>query len=71
MFDDQSQQAAVEALKQSNPEFKELLERHQSLDKKLRRSDQGINGIDDLTMSEMKREKLATKEKLLQIFESA
>ncbi len=71
MFDDQSQQAAVEALKQSNPEFKELLERHQYLDKKLRRSDQGINGIDDLTMSEMKREKLATKEKLLQIFESA
>ena len=71
MFEDQSQQSAVEELKQRNPEFKELLERHQYLDKKLRRSDQGINGIDDITAHEMKREKLAAKEKLLEIFETA
>lgn len=71
MFEDQSQQSAVEALKQSNPEFKELLQRHQYLDKKLEDSDLGVNGIDDLTLHELKREKLAAKERLLRIFESA
>lgn len=69
MFETDSQKSAVQDLCQQNPEFKELFQRHQYLDKKLMDSDLGVNGFDDMTVQELKREKLATKQRLLHLFE--
>ena len=69
MFETDSQKSAAQNLMQSNPQFKQLWQRHQYLDKKLMDSDMGVNGFDDLTVQELKREKLAAKEQLLRIFE--
>ena len=69
MFETDSQKSAAQDLCQQNSEFKELFQRHQYLDKKLMASDLGVNGVDDMTVQELKREKLAAKERLMQIFE--
>lgn len=69
MFETDSQKSVAQELCQQNAEFKQLFQRHQYLDKKLMDSDLGVNGFDDLTVQELKREKLATKQRLLHLFE--
>lgn len=66
MFETDSQKSAAQALMSSNEQFKQLYQRHQYLDKKLMDSDLGVNGFDDMTVQELKREKLAAKERLMQ-----
>lgn len=65
----EGQQAEIEALMKRNPEFKQLYQRHRRLDKKVMDAELGVLPIDDVTLAQMKREKLATKEKLLRLYE--
>ncbi|KLD77153.1 DUF465 domain-containing protein [Xanthomonas hyacinthi] len=67
MFEGQPQ-TEIDALIKSDPEFKQLYQRHKTLDKKCMDAELGVLPIDDLTLSQMKREKLAAKEKLLRLY---
>ena len=69
MFEGQPQ-SEIDALIKSDPEFKQLYQRHQELDKKVLDAELGVLPIDDATLSQMKREKLAAKERLLQIYDA-
>jgi small subunit ribosomal protein S14 len=60
MFEEQPQQE-IDALMRSNPEFKQLYQRHRDLDKKVMDAELGVLPIDDMTLNQMKREKLAAK----------
>lgn len=68
MFEGQPQ-AELDALMKTNPEFKTLYQRHKELDKKVLDAELGVLAIDDLTLSQMKREKLATKDRLVTMYE--
>ena len=67
MFEGQPQ-AELDQLIKGNPEFKQLYQRHRTLDKKVTDAELGVLPIDDATLGQMKREKLHAKEKLLQIY---
>lgn len=69
MFEERPQQE-IDALMQSNPEFKKLYQRHKELDKKVLDAELGVLPIDDVTLVRMKREKLATKDRLFRIYEA-
>ncbi len=69
MFEGQSQ-AEIDVLISGHPEFKQLYRRHQELDKKVMDAELGVLPIDDVTLSQMKREKLAAKDRLTRIFDS-
>jgi uncharacterized protein YdcH (DUF465 family) len=66
MFEGQPQ-AEVEAL-MHNPEFKQLYQRHKQLDKQVLDAELGVLAVDDTTLAQMKREKLAAKDRLTRIF---
>ena len=68
MFEGQPQ-TEIDALIKSYPEFKQLYQRHKILDKKCMDAELGVLPIDDLTLLQMKREKLAAKEKLLRLYD--
>lgn len=68
MFDEQSQ-PEIEALIKANPEFKQLYQRHQTLDKKVMDAELGVLPIDDVTLGQMKREKLAAKDRLVHMYD--
>lgn len=70
MFEGQPQ-AEIDALIKTDPEFKQLYQRHRTLDKKVADAEIGVLPIDDVTLGQMKREKLHAKEKLLKIFARA
>ena len=70
MFENQSE-TAVEALLQSDEEFRELFRRHQELDKKVLDAELGTLPLDDLTLVKMKKEKLLAKDRLTRIFEQS
>lgn len=67
MFEQQSQQE-IDALMHSNPEFKRLYQRHRDLDKKVMDAELGVAPVDDATLSQMKREKLAAKDRLVRLY---
>jgi uncharacterized protein YdcH (DUF465 family) len=69
MFEEQPQ-PEVEALIKANPEFKQLYQRHKLLDKKVNDAELGVLPIDDVTLGQMKREKLAAKDRLLRLYDS-
>ncbi|KAF1708922.1 hypothetical protein CSC70_12570 [Pseudoxanthomonas kalamensis DSM 18571] len=69
MFEGQPQ-SEIDALIKSNPEFKRLYQRHSELNKKVTDAELGVLPIDDTTLGQMKREKLAAKERLLQIYDT-
>jgi uncharacterized protein YdcH (DUF465 family) len=62
-------QAEHEALMKTNPEFKSLYQRHKELDKKVLDAELGVLAVDDLTLSKMKREKLAAKDRLVTMYD--
>ena len=64
MFEGQPQ-AELDQLIKGNPEFKQLYQRHRTLDKKVTDAELGVLPIDDATLGQMKREKLATKQQLM------
>jgi len=68
MFDEQPQ-LEIDALIKANPEFKQLYHRHRDLDKKVMDAELGVLPIDDVTLHQMKREKLAAKDRLIQLYD--
>lgn len=68
MFEERPQ-PEIEALMKSNPEFKQLYQRHKDLDKKVMDAELGVLPIDDITLSQMKREKLAAKDRLVRLYD--
>ncbi len=60
MFEGQPQ-AEIDALIKADPEFKQLYQRHRTLDKKCMDAELGVLPIDDVTLGQMKREKLAQR----------
>lgn len=67
MFEEQPQQE-IDALMRSNPEFRQLYQRHRDLDKRVMDAELGVLPIDDTTLSQMKREKLAAKDRLVRLY---
>lgn len=68
MFEGQSQ-AEVEALIQDNSEFKTLYHRHKKLDRQVLDAELGVMAVNDTTLAQMKREKLAAKDRLTRMYE--
>jgi uncharacterized protein len=69
MFEGQPQ-AELEELMRSNSEFRQLYQHHQKLDKKVLDAELGVLPLDDNTLSQMKREKLAAKDRLTRLYET-
>ncbi|MCK9540252.1 YdcH family protein [Dokdonella sp.] len=61
----------IERLIQENPEFRSLYQRHKELDSKVRDAELGVLPMDDVTLLNMKKEKLHAKDKLTQLWESS
>ena len=70
MFEGQPQ-SEIDALIKVNPEFKQLYQQHQKLNKKCMDAELGVLPIDGVTLGQMKREKLLAKQKLLRIYENS
>jgi uncharacterized protein YdcH (DUF465 family) len=70
MFENQPE-TAVEALLQSDEEFRELFRRHQELDKKVLDAELGTLPLDDITLVKMKKEKLLAKDRLTRMLEQS
>lgn len=68
MFEEQPQ-LEIDALIKANPEFKQLYQRHRDLDKKVMDAELGVLPVDDTTLHQMKREKLAAKDRLTQMYD--
>jgi uncharacterized protein YdcH (DUF465 family) len=66
MFEGQPQ-AELDAIIQTNSEFKQLYQRHKELDKRVLDAELGVLPIDDVTLMKMKREKLAAKDRLTRL----
>jgi uncharacterized protein YdcH (DUF465 family) len=69
MFEAQSQ-AEIDAMMKANPEFRQLYQRHKDLDKRVLDAELGVLPIDDTTLAQMKREKLAAKDRLTRLYEA-
>ncbi|MFC3551468.1 YdcH family protein [Lysobacter cavernae] len=69
MFEERPQ-PEIDALIKSNPEFKQLYQRHKDLDKKVMDAELGVLPIDDTTLAQMKREKLAAKDRLVRLYDT-
>ncbi|MDR2872154.1 MAG: YdcH family protein [Xanthomonadaceae bacterium] len=67
MFEEKPQ-AEIEALMKRDSEFRQLYQMHKKLDKKVMDAELGVLPIDAATLAQMKREKLAAKEKLLKMY---
>lgn len=68
MFEGQPQ-SEIDALIKTDAEFKQLYQRHKTLNKKCMDAELGVLPIDDVTLGQMKREKLRAKQRLLHIYE--
>ncbi|MEO6264372.1 MAG: YdcH family protein [Luteimonas sp.] len=68
MFEGQPQ-AELDTLIQTHPEFKQLYHRHKELDKKVLDAELGVLPVDDVTLTQMKREKLAAKDRLTRLYD--
>jgi len=68
MFEAQPQ-SEVDALLQSDSEFRRLYQRHQKLDRQVADAANGALPIAPSFVAQMKREKLAVKEQLLRWYE--
>lgn len=67
MFEGHSQSELEDTIK-SNPEFRRLYHHHKELDKKVMDAELGVLPIDDVTLTQMKREKLAAKDRLTRMY---
>jgi uncharacterized protein YdcH (DUF465 family) len=64
-------QKEIQELIQSNPEFRSLYQRHKELDSKVRDAELGVLPMDDVTLLNMKKEKLHAKDRLTHLWEHA
>ena len=64
----EGQQSQLEDVMQSNPEFRRLYYQHKELDKKVMDAELGVLPIDDVSLTQMKREKLAAKDRLTRMY---
>ncbi|MDO4709445.1 MAG: YdcH family protein [Pseudomonadota bacterium] len=69
MFEDRSQEE-LDSLMKNNVEFRQLYYHHQELDKKVSDAELGVLPIADMELAQMKRDKLAAKERLLEMFKT-
>ena len=69
MFEGQPQ-AELEAMMKASPEFRQLYSRHRELDKQVLDAELGVLPLDDTTIGQMKREKLAAKDRLIRMYDS-
>lgn len=69
MFEGQPQSELDEIMK-SNTEFRQLYYRHKELDKQVLDAELGVLPVDDTTLSQMKREKLAAKDRLTRMYDA-
>lgn len=69
MFEGQPQDQ-VDAMMKSDSEFRQLLQRHRELDKQVLDAELGVLPLDDNTLSQMKREKLYAKTRLIRMYET-
>ena len=69
MFEGQSP-TEIEALMKADPEFRQLYHHHSELNKKCMDAELGVLPISDRALGQMKREKLAAKERLLRMYQS-
>ncbi|MES2857715.1 MAG: YdcH family protein [Pseudomonadota bacterium] len=70
MFEGQPQ-AELETMMKTSTEFRQLYYRHQELDKQVLDAELGVLPLDDVTLSKMKREKLAAKDRLTRMYDSS
>ena len=68
MFEGQSQDS-LDSMMKANPEFRQLYYRHRELDKKAADASLGVLPMDDQSLAEMKRQKLALKSQLQIMFD--
>ena len=68
MFEGQPQ-TELDAILKANNEFRQLYYRHKELDKQVLDAELGVLPIDDVTLSQMKREKLAAKDRLTRMYD--
>ena len=68
MFEAQPQ-TELDAILKANNEFRQLYYRHKELDKQVLDAELGVLPIDDTTLSVMKREKLAAKDRLTRMYD--
>ena len=69
MFEGQPQ-TELDAMMKGNSEFRQLYHRHKELDKQVLDAELGVLPVDDLTLSKMKREKLAAKDRLTRMYDT-
>lgn len=69
MFEGQPQ-SEVEALMKANAEFRQLYHRHKELDKQVLDAELGVLPVDDVRLNQMKREKLAAKDRLIRMYDA-
>lgn len=67
MFENRQQE--LENLLKENEEFRRLYNQHQQLEKRVLAAENGTAPIEDLTLNQMKREKLNLKDQLTRIME--
>ncbi len=68
MFEGQPQ-TELEAFMKANTEFRQLYHRHKELDKQVLDAELGVLPIDDTRLLQMKREKLAAKDRLTRMYD--
>ena len=68
MFEGQPQ-TELDAILKANHEFRQLYYRHQELDKQVLDAELGVLPVNDTTLSQMKREKLAAKDRLTRMYD--
>ncbi len=69
MFEGQPQ-TELEALMKANAEFRQLYHRHKELDKQVLDAELGVLPINDARLVQMKREKLAAKDRLTRMYDA-
>ncbi|WP_376696964.1 YdcH family protein [Wenzhouxiangella sp. EGI_FJ10305] len=69
MFENQKDQ--VEVMLKSNDEFRRLYNHHQQLEKRVLAAENGTAPMGDLSLNELKREKLRTKDQLTRMMEQS
>ena len=60
----------LDALLKNDIEFRQLYHRHRELDKQVLDAELGVLPLDDMTLAQMKREKLHAKDRLTHLFET-
>jgi len=69
MFEHRQEQ--MNALLKTNEDFRRLFNHHQQLEKRVIAAENGTAPMEDLALSQLKREKLLTKDRLARIMDQA